>query len=111
MPPVPAPPPPWTSEPGGLRLSVRLTPRGGRDALGDPSVGADGRSVLPVRVAAPPLEGAANAALIALLAKVLRMRRSEIAIVSGETARLKVLRLSGDGPALAERLAAALANR
>ncbi|MDR7040074.1 uncharacterized protein YggU (UPF0235/DUF167 family) [Methylobacterium sp. BE186] len=111
MPPAPAPTRPWTLEAEGLRLGVRLTPRGGRDGIDSVGVGADGRSVLQVRVAAAPLEGAANAALVALLAKRLRMRRSDIAILSGETARLKVLLLSGDGPALAERLAADLDRR
>ncbi|MER2265096.1 DUF167 family protein [Methylobacterium oxalidis] len=107
MPPEPRPLP-WTIDGEGLRLSVRLTPRGGRDALDGVGTGADGPAVLQVRVAAPPVEGAANAALIALLAEALRTRRSDIVVLSGETARLKVLRLAGDGPALAERLAAVL---
>lgn len=109
MPPEPRPLP-WTVDGEGLRLSVRLTPRGGRDALGGIGTGADGRAVLQVRVAALPLEGAANAALVALLAEALRMRRSDIAVLSGETARMKVLRLAGDGPALAGRLAAVLGD-
>ncbi|MEW6020340.1 MAG: DUF167 family protein, partial [Pseudomonadota bacterium] len=44
------------------RLAVRLTPKGGRDAAQGWSLDAAGRRVLAVRVAAPPVEGAANAA-------------------------------------------------
>jgi uncharacterized protein YggU (UPF0235/DUF167 family) len=44
-----------------MRLAVRLTPRGGRDAVEGWATGADGRSFLKARVAAPPVEGEANA--------------------------------------------------
>jgi len=96
---------PWSALPEGLRIAVRLTPRGGRDAVEGIAAGADGRPVLAVRVSAPPVEGAANAALLAVLAKALGVPRARIGFVSGETARLKVLRVEGDGPALAARLA------
>ena len=68
-----------------MRLAVRLTPRGGRDAAQGWGQDADGRAYLKVRVAAPPVEGAANAALIAFLAKALGRPRSSLRIVSGET--------------------------
>ena len=74
-----------------MRLAVRLTPRGGRDAAQGWGLDADGRAYLKVRVAAPPVEGAANAALIAFLAKTLGRPRSSLRIVSGETARLKLV--------------------
>ena len=72
-----------------MRLTVRVTPRGGRDAVEGWASDAAGRPVLKLRVAAPPADGAANAAVVALLAKALKRPKSQIAIVSGETARLK----------------------
>ena len=79
-------------------LAVRLTPRGGRDAVEGWAVDADGRPYLKVRVASPPVDGAANAALLAFLAKTLRIPRSAIRIASGETARIKRLELAGVPP-------------
>lgn len=66
---------------------------------------AAGAPYLKVRVAAPPVEGEANAALIALLAKTLGRPRSHLSIVSGAGARIKQVEV----PALTEGdLAAAL---
>ncbi len=87
-------------------LTVRLTPRAGRAALDGVRVEADGRPVLALRVAAPPVEGAANVALVAFVAKGLGLRRSDVALASGETSRIKRLRLSGDPAALAARIEA-----
>ena len=74
-----------------MRLAVRLTPKGGRDGADGWGQDAEGRAYLKVRVSAPPVDGAANAALIAFLAKALRRPRSSISLVSGETARLKLV--------------------
>lgn len=76
-------------------LAVRLTPRGGRDAVDGWAVDADGRPYLKVRVASPPVDGAANAALLAFLAKALKVPRSAVRLAAGETARLKRLELDG----------------
>ncbi|MFY8208584.1 MAG: DUF167 domain-containing protein, partial [Caulobacter sp.] len=78
-----------------VTLVVRLTPRGGRDAAEGWALDADGRPYLKVRVASPPVEGAANAALIAFLAKTLKIPRSAVRLAAGETARLKRLELEG----------------
>ena len=96
---------PWRETAAGLTLSVRLTPRGGRDAIEGVEAMADGRSVLKARVRAAPTEGEANQALIALLAKALRLPRSQIAITSGATARAKTVALTGDPLSLASALA------
>ena len=88
----------------GVRVAVRLTPRAARNGLDGIAPGPDGRPVLRLRVAAPPVEGAANAALVAYVAEGLRMRRSEVAIVSRERGRVKLLELSGDAATLLARL-------
>ena len=89
----------------GIRLAVRLTPRAARDGLDGVAPGHDGRPALRLRVAAPPVEGAANAALVDYVARSLRMRKADVAIVSGERGRLKLLELSGDAATLLARLA------
>ena len=79
-------------------LAVRLTPRGGRDAVDGWASDADGRPYLKVRVASPPVDGAANAALVAFLAKTLKLPRSAVRLAAGDTARVKRLELDGVGP-------------
>ncbi|PHY19147.1 DUF167 domain-containing protein [Caulobacter sp. BP25] len=76
-------------------LSVRLTPRGGRDAIEGWALDSEHRPYLKVRVASPPVDGAANAALIAFLAKTLKIPRSAVTLASGEAARIKRLELEG----------------
>ncbi len=85
---------------------MRLTPRAGRNGVDGGAAGPDGRPVLRLRVAAPPVEGAANAALVEYVARSLGVRKSDVAIVSGDRGRLKLLELSGDAAALLARLAA-----
>src|SRR6516225_3586925 len=60
---------PWGAAPNGIVLTVRLTPKGARDAIEGIERLADRRCALKVRVRAAPSEGAANAALVALIAK------------------------------------------
>jgi uncharacterized protein (TIGR00251 family) len=95
------PDPPWRIEASGLTLTVRLTPRGGRDAVDGIERLADGRDVLKVRVRAAASEGEANAALIALLAKALGVARRDVRLVAGATARVKRVRIAGAGAPLA----------
>src|SRR5262249_44330489 len=96
--------PPFSLDPQGVRLAVRLTPRAKRTALDGVIIGSDGRPALGLRVAAPPVEGAANKALIAFVAAALQLRKADVTILSGETARLKMLHLCGDGGLIAARL-------
>lgn len=74
----------------GVRFSVRLTPRGGADRV-DGVV--DG--VLRARVAAPAVDGAANQALVALIAAQLRVARRDVRLVAGATGRVKVIAVDG----------------
>lgn len=71
------------------RVVVRLTPRAGRDAID----GVDAQGRLRVRVAAPPVDGAANESLLRLLAGALDVPRGAISIESGTTSRLKRVRV------------------
>jgi uncharacterized protein (TIGR00251 family) len=88
-----------------VRFAVRLTPRGGRDAVEGWAADTEGRRVLKVRVAAPPVDGQANAALLKLIAKTLGVARSSVTIASGEGARVKMLEVQGmDEAELAARL-------
>jgi len=95
---------PWIEQPGGLILTVRLTPKGGRDSIDGVETLSDGRAVLKARVRAAPSEGEANAALARLLAKTLGVPPRNVEIVGGATARIKRMMVSGDAPALAAAL-------
>jgi uncharacterized protein YggU (UPF0235/DUF167 family) len=98
------PDPPWRIEAGGLALTVRLTPRGGRDAIDGVERLSDGRGVLKVRVRAAASEGEANAALLALLAEALGVARRDLRLVAGASARVKRIRVAGAGAAHAAML-------
>jgi len=88
----------------GIVLAVRVTPRGGRDAIDGIEVMADGREVLKVRVRAAPEDGEANAAVTKLLAAALKLRRADVAVIAGATARVKQIELRGDPRRLASDL-------
>jgi uncharacterized protein (TIGR00251 family) len=98
----------WLPTADGVVVLVRLTPRGGRDAVEGVEALADGRSVLKVRVRAAASEGEANAALIKLLAKTLGVPPRDVRLVAGATARLKRVHVAGATAMLAalEKLAA-----
>jgi uncharacterized protein YggU (UPF0235/DUF167 family) len=78
-----------------LRLIVRVTPRGGRDAIDGWTWDEAGRPVLRLRVAAAAADGAANAAVLALLAKALGRPKSALRLLRGETARVKQIEVDG----------------
>ena len=85
---------------GPTLLRIRITPRGGRDAITRFE-----EDILHVRVSAPPVEGAANKALIALIAHTFTVPKSSVVLQSGETSREKVLRLETlTRPELLQRL-------
>jgi uncharacterized protein YggU (UPF0235/DUF167 family) len=89
---------------GVISFHVRLTPKGGRDAVDGWQIASDGSEHLKARVRAVPEDGKANAALIALLAATLGVPKSTIEIVTGATARLKRVEIAGDPAVLAARL-------
>ncbi len=80
-----------------MRLSVRVQPRASRNEI----AGMHG-TALRIRLTAPPVDGAANDALISYLAGILGVARRSIRIVSGQSSRNKTLEIDGVSP---ERLA------
>ena len=73
------------------RITVRLQPRASRDEI----LGLNDDDALRVRVKAPPIDGAANEALVKLLAKALGVRKGSVRLVSGATARNKIIEVEG----------------
>lgn len=95
---------PWRPVSGGLALSLRVTPKAGRDAIGGIEQLADGRRVVKARVRAVPAEGEANRALIRLVATALDVAPRRVHVEAGATARIKRVMIEGDGAALAAAL-------
>jgi len=75
---------------GGVLLSVKLQPRASKNEIGEP-LGDE----LRIKVTAPPVDAAANQALIHLLADVLDCARGRIELIRGQTSRHKLIRLTG----------------
>lgn len=71
-----------------LVLSVQVQPRAGRSAIAGP-LGEH----LKIRLAAPPVDGRANAELVAFLAQEFGVRREDVEILRGDGARRKVVRI------------------
>jgi uncharacterized protein (TIGR00251 family) len=76
---------------GHVDLVLRVTPRAARAGID----GVDEEGRLRVRVTAPPVDGAANEAVMTLLASELGVRRGSVALLAGSTGRLKRVRLDG----------------
>jgi len=92
--------PPWLrEEPGAVVLEVLVQPRASRTGAAGERGGR-----LKVQLAAPPVDGEANAALVAFLAEALGVRKADVAVVRGETGRRKTVRVAGAGPAAAAAL-------
>jgi hypothetical protein len=70
-------------------LPIRVSPRSSKPGIGGWRAGADGREELEVRVAEAPTGGAANDAVLKLLARALGLSRSELSIISGAASRHK----------------------
>ncbi len=90
----------WEEVDDGVRLHVRVTPKGGRDAITGPWTAGDGKCYLALRVSAPPEDGAANDAVRRLVAKAAGLSRGAVTIEAGALAREKRLRLEGDAASL-----------
>jgi len=97
--------------PVAATIAVRLTPRARDDRIVGVEIDAHGRRVLKVAVSEPPVDGKANAALIALIAACFEVPRSAVTLVSGASARLKRVALVGDPARIAARLDALAGTR
>ena len=95
---------PWTVAAEGLQLDVRLTPRSGKNAIEGVELRPDGRAVLKARVRAAPFEGAANTALLQLLADALDTAPGRVKLIAGATSRVKRVGVGGDPERLIAKL-------
>lgn len=96
----------WRACPEGIEVTVRATPKGGRDALDGIAQLSDGREVLKVRVKVAPQDGQATAAVARVIAQAAGVAPSRVSLTSGATARVKVFRIEGEADALAAALTA-----
>ena len=94
----------WRITEDGVLIAIRLTPKGGRDAIDGIETLSDGRAVIKARVRSAPENNEANVALVALLAKALGVSKSMVALEAGATSRLKMLAVQGDSDRLVARL-------
>ena len=102
-----AAPPRWLRAlEGGVRLALKVTPRAARSAVDGIAQDARGQAYLAVRVTAAPDGGKANAAVIKLLARRWRLPARDLRLVSGASARRKVLQVDGPPQRLLAELAA-----
>jgi len=85
---------PMREVPGGVEIDLWVQPRASKTSV----VGPQGDAI-KVRVAAPPVDGKANAELVRFLAKRLGVPRSAVEVVRGETGRRKTVRIAGLTPA------------
>lgn len=76
---------------GELTFRVRVVPRASKTAVAGELDGA-----VKIRIASPPVDGAANEELIRFLAKLLDVRRSDIEIIGGQTSKSKIVRVCGN---------------
>jgi uncharacterized protein YggU (UPF0235/DUF167 family) len=91
----------WRTTPEGIEIAVRVTPRSSRTEL------SPGPGYAVARLNAPPVDGAANEALIDLAASHFGVAKRAVRLIAGDRARLKRLAIAGDAEALA-KIAAAL---
>jgi len=88
------------AQPDGTLLSVKVQPRASAN-----EIGAEQGGELKVKVTAPPVDSAANEALVRLLAEELGCPRNRVELIRGQTSRHKVVKLHGWSPEdVAERL-------
>jgi uncharacterized protein len=93
----------WSSN-NGISVSLRVTPRGGRDDIDGIETLANGCGAVRVRVRAIAEGGEANRAVTELLAKALGVSKSQVRLTKGATSRIKQVTVDGDPRQLGEAL-------
>lgn len=89
---------------GRLRLALKVSPRSRRNGVKGVEIGVDGRAMLKVEVTAAPEDGKANAAVVRFLAKRWRVAAGRFELVSGRTARQKVMEIKDGDDGLLDRI-------
>jgi len=102
---------PWRYSTAGVSVSLRVTPRGDRDAIDGIETLANGRSVVKVRVRAIAEGGEANRAVTELMAKALGVPKASVRLLSGATSRIKQIAIDGDPKGLGETLRTLTASK
>jgi uncharacterized protein (TIGR00251 family) len=95
---------PFEKTSDGVTVRLRLTPGASRDLITGVAKDENGVAWLAATVTAVPKNGRANKAMIRLLSKQWRLAKSSIQVISGETARRKILLVSGDADAIMDKL-------
>ena len=88
-----------TDTPAGAVLNLRIVPRAAKNAIQGPHGDA-----LKIRLAAPPVDGKANAALLEFIADKLGLAKSDVSLKSGQTSRRKVVEVKEAGSEVALHL-------
>ena len=89
--------------PGGAAVTIRVTPRAGRTAIA-----GERDDALLVKLAAPPVDGAANEALVSFVAATFRVPARDVAVVAGERSRTKRVLVRGRSAASLDAVLAPL---
>ena len=84
----------FTEKDGNLIFSVRVVPRASKSEIVGEHDGA-----LKIKIASPPIDGAANAELIKVMAKRFNVSKSAVEIIGGQTSRTKQIKINGGKPA------------
>lgn len=101
---------PFAAAPGGVRATLRVTPKASRNQVGGLAERADGGVALKVAVTTVPEDGKANQAVIDLLAKTWKTPKSSISVAAGAADRNKIVFVAGDPADLLPRLEASVAR-
>jgi uncharacterized protein (TIGR00251 family) len=99
---------PFTLDATGATLTIRATPKASKTAVTGVVALEGDATALGLRVAAPPVDGAANDEVVRFVAKQLHVKRSAVTLVAGQTGRVKRLRIEGEPEALESALRALL---
>ena len=109
---MPSPPLPLTATADGVVVTVRVTPRARREGIDGPTEIAGPRGpeqALAVRVSAPPADGAANAAVLRILARAWKVPPSSLSLIAGGSSRLKRVLVRGDAATLLHHISLRIA--